>query len=149
MTDAVSRSHSRHPELVSGSIASAELGKPRKPQFTSKVPPSGVAFRGQIDLPLPSPVFDLLFTGDSLVHRAKHLKMDEQVGVLPLGKAVESSVPMLSNAGYQVGCNTCIDRPPITASHEVNARLDDALHTAQCAVRWTLKQVQGDERVVP
>ena len=141
-------SSSRHPELVSGSITSAAPGQRRKAQLTSQVPPSWVAFFDQIDLPSPAPILDLLLTKDRLVHGAEHLEMDEHVDVVSLGKALKRAVPMLSNSRHQVGRHTGIDRPTITAGHKVGARLEDALHSAQCALRWTLKQVQGDDKAV-
>ena len=137
----------RHPELVSGSITNTVPRQWRKAKFTSQVPPSGVAFFDQVDLPLSSPVLDLLFSSDGLAHGAKHFEMDKQVDVVSLGKAPKDSVPMLRNPRYEVRRHASVDRPAITVRHEVCARFDEALHIAQCAVRWTLKQVQGDEGV--
>jgi len=141
----MNRLSNRHPELVSGSIISATSRQGRKAQTTSQIPPSSVAFFDQIDLPLPSPVLDLLFTHDRLVHGVEHLKMHKEVSAVALGESVKRAIPVLRNPSHQVGGNAGVDRSAKTAGHEVGARLNDAFHIAHFARRWTLKQVQGDE----
>lgn len=139
------RHRPRHPELVSGSITSATRLQRIKAQIARQIPPLRVRFFNQVDLPLSAPVLDLFFAGDRLVHGANHFEMDQQANVVALGKTIKRSIPVLRNPSHQVRLHTGVNSLAKTARHDVSARFDDALHSVQFAVRWTLKQVQGND----
>jgi hypothetical protein len=141
-----------HPELVSGSITSATVLQWLKTQIARQVSPLRVRFLDQIDLPLPAPILDLLFSADRLGHRLKRFDMDETRYSMAFGEAFNFVVSMLVQALDQVAGNANVERAAIGTGQNVSARFADARHSGECARRWTLEAkltagqtVQGDE----
>jgi hypothetical protein len=130
----------RHPELGSGSIGRFALCQRRQTQAYGQVGPMRVKLVDQVDLPLPPPVFQLLFAVDRWLHLAKQLKMHKPINRIPGGEAGHHPIAMLPNARNQVRGHTNVERAIGLARKDVDA----GLFIRCVAAKWTLKQVQGD-----
>jgi hypothetical protein len=136
----------RHPELVSGSTFPFTLGDRRQTKAHGQINPLRILGAYQVDFPRPMPVFQLLLASDRVIHRRKHLKMHKAIdcifGRMPRYRAVT----MLVKAFDQIRGQTNVKRAVRLACKNVNARLFFCLHQLGLAARWTLKQVQGDDK---
>ncbi len=133
-----------HPELVSGSTTDTTAGQRLKPQIARQVTPVWIGGFDKIDLPLTTPVLELLLARNGQFHCAGQLKIDQPRNAMTLRKAFNCMVSMLVNALDKIACNARVERAAIAASHNIGARIEVALHRTASARRWTLKQVQGD-----
>ncbi len=136
----------RHPELVSGSILRTARRQWRKPKLARQIAPSRIAFLNQIDLPLPAPVLELLLTRNGEVHGAEELEMDEAVDAVSAGEPLDGALAVLMKPREKVGSHADIQRFAKATRKDVGAGLKVSLHGQETARRWTLKQVQGDEK---
>jgi hypothetical protein len=99
----------------------------------------------QIDFPLPVPVLELLLTGYGIDHVAEDFEMDEPVDFVPPGEPWQDIAPMLPQATDEIGSDADIQRAIVSARKNIDTRDAFLPHGPECAARWTLKQVQGDE----
>jgi hypothetical protein len=134
----------RHPELVSGSIGRFTLPDGRQPQTRRQIGPMRIDIVDKIDFPRTMPVFQLLFAGYGTSHVAQHLKMDKPVHAIFGGKSVSMFIAMLIHALNEIGRHANIDRAVISARQHIDAGLLFFSHRGGDALKWTLKQVQGD-----
>ena len=135
----------RHPELVSGSIAPLARSKRRQTQPHRKVAPLRVLAIDQIDFPLPVPALEALFSRDCGDHIAEHFEMNQSVDGIFLCETGQYSLSVLPHPRKQIGRYADIQRPVVFPSKDIYARNAFLPHTPECAAKWTLKQVQGDE----
>lgn len=140
-------SASRHPELVSGSTVSRGRLVGREAQTNGQVMPIGVGGFNKVDFPLAMPPLELLFARDGGLHGLKTLIIDQFHHVIALGKAVFRGGTMLPQAREQIGRDTDVERAARLACQNVNAGLAFIRHGPEAMARWTLKQVQGDEKI--
>jgi hypothetical protein len=145
MNDFIHSNPHRHPELVSGSIFRFALPERRKTQPHRKVIPMRVLVQDQIDLPRAMPVFELFLAQDRMIHVTKHLEIDKPVNRIFGRKSGRRSGSMLPNPRNQVGRHTNVERAERLARKDIDAGQFFLSHVRSLAVRWTLKQVQGDE----
>ena len=137
----------RHPELVSGSIVPPTLMHRGETKAHPKVLPVRVGLLDQVDLPLSVPVLELLFARDRGDHVAVHFKPDQPLDAVPFCKPRHGTFAVLPKPGQKVGRDANVERAARLAGKYVNAGISFAQHGAEHAVRWTLKQVQGDKIV--
>ena len=138
----------RHPELVSGSIVPFTRSQRRQAQPHRQVAPLWVLAIDQIDLPRPVPVLELLFTRDRGDHVAVNLEVYEAVNGVFLGKTGQSTLAVLPHPAQQIGRHADVQRAVVPAREDVGAGDPLLPHKPECAAKWTLKQVQGDEEGV-
>lgn len=141
-------SHFRHPELVPGSIFPSAWIKRRQTEADRQINPFRISGIDEIDLPLPMPVLELLFTGDGALHVTKTLEVDEALNLVTAGEAGGLAVSMLPQARNQVRCDANIKCAVKPAGQNVDAGEPLVLHKQTSAETWTLKQVQGDGGVM-
>ena len=137
--------HSRHPELVSGSISRFTRWQRFKAQPDGQIGPMRIRRFDQIDLPLSTPVLQLLFTGYRCDHVAVHFKPDQPGNTVRAGEARQRALAVLPQARRQVGRHANVQRAARLAGQNVDAGVAIGRHRADLAPRWTLKQVQGDD----
>ena len=157
-----------HPELVSGSMpqqvqrstidewmlervqhddASIDTDW-TKPQTYCEIMPIGVFAFDQIDLPLPVPTLQLLLSRNGSGHRAKHLEPDEPVDDVSGSKSFGLATTMLPKASNQVARDADVERTAWLAGENIDAGVSLDFHATTSAAIWTLKQVQGDKKVL-
>jgi hypothetical protein len=98
----------------------------------------------KINLPWPMPVFQLLFAGYGTVHIAQHLRMNQPMHTIFGSKSVRMLIAVLIHALHQIGRHADIDRAVMPARQHIDAGLLFFSHLSSDALKWTLKQVQGD-----
>ncbi len=138
-------SKSSHPELVSGPILPLIRSKRRQAQPHRQIRPMRVALVDEIDLPLPMPVLELLFTHDCRFHLAKQLEVDEAVHSVTRCEPRERIITMLPHSRNKVGRHANVKRSVMSARKDIRAGLAFLLHGEELGAKWALKQVQGDE----
>ena len=138
----------RHPELVSGSIARHTRSKRGQAQPHRQVMPIAIGRVDQADFPLPVPVLELLLARDRGDHVAEHLKMDQPVHLVARRKPRRRRIAVLPKAGDEIGRHADIQRAIVPARQNIDARVALLPHGPERAAKWTLKQVQGDEKGV-
>ena len=144
MTQLANVSYYRHPELVSGSIGKLALTYRRQTQSYRKINPMRVFGVDKVDLLRAVPVFQLLFTRNSSLHRAESFKMHKAINRIFGGMSRHQTTPVLRQALQQIGGNTDVKRAVEPARKDIDARLFFLSHQQSIAAKWTLKQVQGD-----
>ena len=135
----------RHPELVSGPITPPIRSKRRQAQPHRQIRPMRIALVDQVDLPRPMPTLQLLLAHDRWLHVAEQLKVDKAMDGIARGESGERIVAMLPHSRDKIGRYTDVKRAVMPARQNINARKPFLPHSAGCAAKWTLKQVQGDE----
>ena len=136
--------HTGHPELVSGSIFPSTRIKRGQTEADRQINPFWIPIIDKIDLPLPMPVLELLFTDDGVPHVTEGFEMDKAVNLVSAGEAGDFAVSMLPQARNQIGCNANVECAVKLACKVIDARESLELHEHTSAEAWTLKQVQGD-----
>ncbi len=134
----------RHTELVSGSIVRLDLPDGRQSQPHRQIGPMRIDAVNKINLPRTMPVFQLLFAGYGTSHVAQHFKMHKLVYAIFGGKSVRMFIAMLIHSLYQIGREANINRAVMLARQHIDAGLFFFSHRSSDALKWTLKQVQGD-----
>jgi hypothetical protein len=162
----------RHPELVSGSIyrdspVLAARWMLKQVQHDDKTPigfrrptlcarkwrqtkpfrqigPMRIDFIDKINLPRTVPVFQLLLARYGAGHIAQHFKMNQPVHAMFGCKSIRMLIAMLIHALNQIGRHADVDRTVMPARQHIDARLLFFSHRSSDALKWTLKQVQGD-----
>ena len=135
----------RHPELVSGSIAQSPLCYRLHSQPNSQINPMRVRGVNQVDLPRAVPILQLLLPRNRGLHRAKNLKMHQDIYGVFGRVSRRQPVTMLRQALEQVGSYADVQRTIKLACKYIYARLFFLAHRWSVASTWTLKQVQGDD----
>ena len=138
----------RHPELVSGPIVVQARSQRWQAQPHGKVRPMRIALVNKVDLPLPMPSLELLFTGNGMVQIAKHLKINESVDIVFGCVPRQRIVPMLPKPASKIRCHTDVKRAVVSAGKNVGAGLPLVSHGPVCAAKWVLKQVQDAEVLI-
>jgi hypothetical protein len=136
--------HSRHPELVSGSIPRITRFYRRQAQPRRQIVPVRVFAFDQIDLPLPTPVFQLLLARDGGGHVVEQFVADEAVDAVLACEARNCSAAVLPQAGDQVAGHADVEGAVRLAGEDVDAGLAFGRHNSLFVARWMLKQVQHD-----
>ena len=140
-------STARHPELVSGSTVSRGRLVEREAQTNGKVMPIGIGGFNKVDFPLAMPPLELLFAGNGGLHGVKPFIIHQFHHLIALGKAVFRGGTMLPQARNQIGRDTDVERAARLASQDIDAGLAFIRHGPKAMAQWTLKQVQGDEKI--
>ena len=135
----------RHPELVSGPITPPIRSKRRQAQPHRQIRPMRIALVDQVDLPLPMPTLQLLLAHDRWLHVAEQLKVDKAMDGIARGESGERIVAMLPHSRDKIGRYTGVKSAVMPARKDIDARLAFFPHGPECAAKWALKQVQGDE----
>ena len=104
------------------------LAQRRQPQFLGQIAPIGVRRLDQFDLPLPLPIFDLLFARDRGVHRPGGFEPDERFDAVTFCEAVEAAVAVLADALDQVRGDAGVERAVARAGHDIGAGLEVGVH---------------------
>ena len=146
MIDNTPPNHIRHPELVSGSIPRFTRRQRGQSQPNGKVSPVRVLLLNQIDLPRPMPVLELLFARDRSDHVAIDFEMNQAVDFVTPGKSRQRIIAMLPKPRDQIRSHSDVKRAVVPARDDVDTRDARLPHKAGFAAKWTLKQVQGDEK---
>ena len=135
----------RHPELVSGSISPHIRSQWRQAQPHRQVGPMRVRLVDQVDLPRPVPILELLLAGDDAYHVAEHFEVNQPVRLVARGKPRRCAAAVLPHAAEQVGSHADVQRAVVSARQNIDAGVALLPHGPECAAKWTLKQVQGDD----
>ena len=97
----------------------------------------------QVDLPLPVPALELLFSQYRAFHVSEHLEAYEPIDCVAAGESRHAAGTMLVQTAKQVGCDAYVKRAIWSAAQDVDAGL--LIHDAADRVaKWMLKQVQHD-----
>ena len=135
----------RHPELVSGPIFRFVRSNRQQTQPYRQIRPVGVTGVDQIDLPLPAPVLELFFPQDRQFHRAAQFVMDKAMDMVARSVPRKRVVAVLPHPRDQVRRHSDVKRSVKPTGQNVDARLLVLFrHALNDAVKWALKQVQGD-----
>jgi hypothetical protein len=138
----------RHPELVSGSIATHGWRYRFETQTHREVVPVRVVGFNQVDLPVAVPVFQLLFARDGRRHVSEEFVTDKPINGVARRETFDRASAMLVEARDQVGRHADVERTVMLAGEDVDAGLFghrfSQIESVELASRWTLKQVQGD-----
>ncbi len=156
----------RHPELVSGSISPAGSGRAarwmlkrvqhdvageglvpfyrRQTQPHRQIGPMWVFAVNQVYLPWPVPVFKLFFPRNGGAHIAKQFKADKSIDGVFGGEPIRHFQAVLLHTLHQVRRYANIKRAVMLACQHIDAGLLFFSHRSSDALKWTLKQVQGD-----
>ena len=102
----------------------------------------------QVDLPRPVPILELLLAGDDAYHVAEHFEVNQPVRLVARGKPRRCAAAVLPHAAEQVGSHADVQRAVVSARQNIDAGVALLPHGPECAAKWTLKQVQGDEKGV-
>ena len=89
-------------------------------QTLVEIVPLRVDGLNQLDLPLPLPVFDLLFAPDGLFDRCAGIKPDQRVHAVLLGEAFDQIIPVLIDTSHEIVCDAHIQGAISLARHDVN-----------------------------
>lgn len=108
--------------------------------------PIGVFALDQIDLPLPVPSFQLLFSCNGPQHVSEQLVSDQVGNAIPAGEARSAASTVFVEPADQIGGHTNIQRTARLAGKDVGARLSLEPHKTERAGKLMLKQVQHDGR---
>ncbi len=118
----------------------------RKSQADRQIAPVRVGFLDQVDFPLSPPVLELLLAGDRRDHVAVHFEPDQPLDSMLTGKAGKGVFAVLPQSGFEVGSDADVKRAARLARKDVDTGVALDRHGSGCAARWTLKQVQGDDK---
>jgi hypothetical protein len=153
-------------------LASARFAFYQAP-LNAQISPFGVGFLNQVDLPLPMPSLQLLFSRNRVCHLTKRLSVDKTECAMVGRKARRGACVVLEEPCGEIGCNANVDRSLFLAGKDVNIRLlhrygdniqyrhaelvsasmPQSLGETGCSqfIRtieaWTLKQVQDDRKL--
>ena len=137
---------SRHPELVSRSIPRFARQKRRQPQPDRKINPVRVALINQVDFPGTMPALKLFFAQDSRFHFSKQFEVNQSVDAISACETRQGRIAVPPKPGDQIRRYTNVKRAVMPARKDVDAGLAFFPHAFELAAKWTLKQVQGDEK---
>ena len=136
----------RHPELVSRSIAPHGPPYRFQPQPDREIGPMRIIGIDKVYLPWSVPILPLLFASNGRRHISKHLIMDKAINRIFRSMTRGKIVTVLIHALRQVRRHANISRPVQLVCKDIGAGLFFLKrHGQRFTVKWTLKQVQGDE----
>jgi hypothetical protein len=113
----------RHPELDSGSGRSHSRTKRLEAEVNREIDPLEIFALNQVDLPLPVPVFQLLFTRDGGGHFVEHLVSDKRVNGITRRMPCDNRVTMLKKSPDEVRRHTNVKHPMRLARQNIYAWL--------------------------
>jgi hypothetical protein len=116
----------------------------RQTQPSGQICPMRIDAVDKIDLPWPVPVFQLFFPRNGTDHIAKYFEMNQPVHTIFGSKSIGVFVSMLIHTLHQIGRDADINRAVMAARQHIDAGLLFFSRRSSDALKWTLKQVQGD-----
>lgn len=134
----------RHPELVSGSIAQLRLRYRRHSQPNRQIHPMRIFGVNQVDLPLPTPVLQLLLARNGRLHCAEGFKMHQRINGVFRRMPWDQALAMLRQSLQKIGRYANVNRAVMLAGKYIYAWGSFVSHALESAAKSTLKQVQGD-----
>ena len=135
----------RHPELVSGSIVPHGPPYRFQSQPNREINPMWIIGVDKVDLPLPVPILQLLFTGNGRRHIGKQFVMDKAIDGICRSMPWRKIITVLIHALGQIRRHADIRRSIQLVCEDICAGLFFLeRHGQRFTAQWTLKQVQGD-----
>ena len=134
----------RHPEFISGSIVALTLPERRQAKPHSQIHPLRIFNVDEVYFPRTVPIFQLLLTRNGGRHVGEGLKMHKAMNGIFRCVTGHQLVSMLRQSLHQIGRYADIKRTVKLAGKDVDAGLLFFSHRSSNAVKWTVKQVQGD-----
>jgi hypothetical protein len=89
------------------------------PSSTQIVPVRIISFDG-IDFPITTPIFNSLFTRDSIRNADEGFVVDKSIDFIFSGKAGANTKTMLTHAPFEVVCDTDVKRAVFSARKNIN-----------------------------